>query len=68
MYAGAIALTAPTVEYPPGPSSAPIYLDNVECSGTESTIADCFFDRGTTDCDHDEDAGVSCNRLITEAK
>ena len=48
----------------PGPEAAPIYYDNVECRGTEMVLDDCVFDTDTTQCDHSEDAGVSCERLV----
>jgi hypothetical protein len=53
---GAQALTT----YPAG--SGPIYLDNVACSGSELTLAQCTYDSHTEDCQHVEDAGVRCAR------
>ena len=39
-----------------------ISLGNVECSGSEQTIADCTHNGwGTHDCDHSQDVGVECN-------
>jgi hypothetical protein len=37
-----------------------IFMDNVACTGTESRLIDCIFDRHTADCVHSEDAGVRC--------
>ena len=38
-----------------------IYLDEVECSGSESELLDCFHHSvGIHDCEHKEDAGVKC--------
>ena len=37
-----------------------IFMDNVACTGTESRLIDCPFDRHTADCVHSEDAGVHC--------
>ncbi|NXU87063.1 MARCO protein, partial [Xiphorhynchus elegans] len=39
-----------------------IWLDDVHCSGTESSISDCTKrDWGTHNCSHREDAGVECS-------
>ena len=41
--------------------SGQIWLDNVQCSGTEMNIASCqYHDWGNHDCRHDEDVSVSC--------
>ncbi|XP_030435714.1 macrophage receptor MARCO [Gopherus evgoodei] len=42
-------------------NSHPIWLDNVECSGTEASIFDCEKTHwGEHNCSHSEDAGVEC--------
>lgn len=46
--------------------SGPIYLDNVACTGSELTLAQCTHDTHTTDCFHHEDAGVRCPRKHTD--
>ena len=43
-----------------GRGTAPILLDNVACRGTESRLIDCTYSSHTSDCNHGEDAGVTC--------
>ena len=42
-----------------GPGAGPIFLDEVDCSGTEANLTSCphIHDHN---CRHSEDAGVSC--------
>lgn len=43
------------------PGVDPTWLDNVECTGDESTLAECpANDWGDENCSHAEDAGVRC--------
>ena len=46
-----------------GEGSGPIWLDNVACTGSESTLASCghLGVNITGNCGHDEDAGVRCS-------
>jgi len=44
-----------------GPGSGFILLDNVQCVGNETSIADCpHAGWNVNDCDHSEDVSVSC--------
>lgn len=44
-----------------GPGTGPIHLDDVACTGMESGITDCVYDRDTSNCRHVEDASVNCS-------
>eukprot|EP00057_Strongylocentrotus_purpuratus_P028583 XP_011683057.1 PREDICTED: soluble scavenger receptor cysteine-rich domain-containing protein SSC5D isoform X1 [Strongylocentrotus purpuratus] len=44
-----------------GSGTGTIWLDEVDCSGSESNLNDCNHDTyGTHDCTHLEDVGISC--------
>uniref|UniRef100_A0A8C3KYS5 Soluble scavenger receptor cysteine-rich domain-containing protein SSC5D n=1 Tax=Chrysolophus pictus TaxID=9089 RepID=A0A8C3KYS5_CHRPC len=44
-----------------GQGSGPIWLDNVQCTGTETALSQCQArPPGLNNCDHGEDAGVVC--------
>ena len=45
-----------------GEGSGTIWLDNVNCVGTEFTIGNCLHNGwGVEDCSHIEDASVKCS-------
>lgn len=45
----------------PGRRGLPIFLDDLECKGSESTLIDCpSLPLGRHNCDIDEAAGVYC--------
>ncbi|NXX59902.1 DMBT1 protein, partial [Scopus umbretta] len=49
-----------------GQGSGPIWLDNVQCSGTETALSECLARPwGLNNCDHGEDAGVMCTATAT---
>ena len=55
-YSAAAALTS---GFPSG--TGVIWLDEVQCSGTETRLVDCTHPSfGTHNCGHSEDAGVRC--------
>lgn len=54
------ALSAPSLAHF-GPGTGQIWLDNLGCSGTESSLFECRHNGlGTHNCGHGEDAGVVC--------
>jgi len=57
LYKGGTAITLGAV--PDG--TGQIWLDNVNCAGTEARLVDCPANAlGAHNCAHFEDAGVSC--------
>ena len=47
-----------------GRGSGDIFLDNLQCSGTEPSLLDCDANPiGQHNCDHSDDAGVRCEGI-----
>ncbi|NXL87383.1 DMBT1 protein, partial [Alectura lathami] len=47
-----------------GQGKGPIWLDDVNCTGTEAALSECKFKGwGVRNCDHDEDASVVCSDI-----
>ncbi|XP_041088339.1 lysyl oxidase homolog 2B-like [Polyodon spathula] len=44
-----------------GQGMGPVHMNEVECSGFEKSITQCFFNKDSLGCSHEEDAGVRCN-------
>ena len=42
--------------------TGPIFLDQLDCRGTENTLLECnaFTSRGISICDHSQDVGIRC--------
>ena len=50
-----------------GPGSGSIWMSDVQCGGSESTVKDCWSQRWVTkNCGHHQDAGVICSGRLTE--
>ena len=44
-----------------GPGLGPVWLDDLQCNGNEGSLSECaHFPWGQTNCDHREDAAVTC--------
>ena len=52
-----------------GRGTGPIWLDDVQCTGSETHLVNCTNSGiGTGDCRHDEDGGVQCLSLNDTGK
>ena len=45
-----------------GRGNGPVFLDQLACSGTETSVLECrrLISLGLPTCDHSQDAGVKC--------
>ena len=51
-----------------GQGQGDIYLENVQCNGSERSLEDCpASDPGLYDCHHSEDAGIKCQSMSLDA-
>ncbi len=49
--------------------TGPIWMDNVNCNGTEESLDDCSFPGfGISDCSHYEDVYIVCNSECVRRK
>ena len=49
-----------------GRGTGTIWMDQLQCTGSESSLEHCSFGGwGSHDCTHWEDAGVECNNMTT---
>lgn len=39
----------------------PVHMNEVDCSGFEKSLTDCYFNNDALGCSHEEDAAVRCN-------
>ncbi|KAM9859935.1 lysyl oxidase homolog 2A-like [Aulostomus maculatus] len=44
-----------------GQGIGPVHMNEVECSGFEKSLTECYFNRDALGCSHNEDAAVKCN-------
>ena len=45
-----------------GPGTGTILMDNLKCNGDEASLKECsHISRDVHNCDHSEDAGVTCS-------
>ncbi|XP_051972566.1 lysyl oxidase homolog 2A [Xyrauchen texanus] len=44
-----------------GQGIGPVHMNEVECSGFEKSLTDCYFNNDALGCSHEEDAAVRCN-------
>ncbi|XP_027030564.1 lysyl oxidase homolog 2A [Tachysurus fulvidraco] len=44
-----------------GQGMGPVHMNEVECSGFEKSLTECYFNKESLGCSHEEDAAVKCN-------
>ncbi|TRY57693.1 hypothetical protein DNTS_025916 [Danionella cerebrum] len=44
-----------------GQGMGPVHMNEVECSGFEKSLTECYFNNDALGCSHEEDAAVRCN-------
>ncbi|XP_073692648.1 uncharacterized protein [Garra rufa] len=50
-----------------GEGCGPVWMDDVKCSGLESSLSKCSFSGwGASDCKHEKDAGVICKAVVSQ--
>ena len=48
-----------------GAGSGPIFFEDVECTGNETSLLNCTYEPATG-CDHNDDVGVHCGKSLIE--
>ena len=64
IYDESILFADVVVVYEFGGGTGPILLDDVDCTGDESSLSQCYHDGiGNHNCIHIEDVGVRCGKM-----
>ena len=70
-----VGLSLPPDTFSPANNSIPIFLDNVNCVGTETNLLECDLDSDVRDCTHERDVSIRCYtpgntkaRLVTSCR